>query len=78
MLKPDPAQARLGRLAAAIIMAAPKERVLLQWNQFVRQTRSAPSSCAPRACGGAAYFCANRSGPTCVGAGLEGGQSAGT
>ena len=36
------------RLAAAIVIAAPPERVLLQWNQFVRQTRSAPS---PRAAG---------------------------
>ena len=47
MLKPDHAQARLRRLAAAIIMAAPLERVLLQWNQFMRQTRFAPSH-APR------------------------------
>ena len=73
MLKPDHAQARLRKLAAAIIMAAPTERVLLQWNQFVRQTRLLPPH-APRACRGAAYFCANRSGPTCVGAGLGGGS----
>jgi hypothetical protein len=43
MLKPDRAQTRLRRLAAAIIMAAPPERVLLKRNQFARQTRSAPS-----------------------------------
>jgi hypothetical protein len=32
MLKPDHGQARLRRLAAAIIMAAALERVVLQWN----------------------------------------------
>jgi hypothetical protein len=36
LLKPDHAQARFLKLAAAILMAAPTERVLLQWNQFVR------------------------------------------
>ena len=45
MLKPD--QARSRKLAAATIMAAPTERVLLQWNQFVRQTPSAPVSRVP-------------------------------
>ena len=44
MLKPDHAQARLRRLAAAIIVAAPPERVLLQWNQFVRQLGLLPHS----------------------------------
>jgi hypothetical protein len=34
LLKPDHAQARLRKLAAAIIMAAPTERILLQWNQL--------------------------------------------
>jgi hypothetical protein len=34
MLKPDHAQARLRKLAAAIITAAPTERILLQWNQL--------------------------------------------
>jgi hypothetical protein len=47
LLKPDRAQTQLRKLAAAIIVAAPTGRVLLQWNQFVRQTRSAPSSRTP-------------------------------
>jgi hypothetical protein len=42
MLKPDHAQAGLRGLAVAIIMAAPLERVLLKWNQFVRHTQFAP------------------------------------
>jgi hypothetical protein len=71
LLKPDHAQGRLRRWAAAIITAAPRERVLSQWNQFVRQTRSAPS---PRALGppGRSLFRANRAGPTCGGAGFGG------
>ena len=55
MLKPDHGQARLRRLARAVIVAAATERVLLQWNQFGRQTRSAPSSRVPGR-GGAAFF----------------------
>jgi hypothetical protein len=60
MLKPD--QARSRKLAAATIMAAPRERVLPQWNQFERQSWSAPS---PRAPGlpGRGLFYANRGRP---------------
>jgi hypothetical protein len=32
LLKPDHAQAQIAELAAAIIMAAPTERILPQWN----------------------------------------------
>ena len=64
-----------GDWPGAIIVAAATERVLLQWNQFGRQTRSAPSSRVPGR-GGAAFFCENRAGPTCVGAGLRRGVRA--
>ena len=47
MLKPDRGKRDCGDWPGAIIVAAATERVLLQWNQFGRQTRSAPSSRVP-------------------------------
>ena len=64
-----------GDWPGAIIVAAATERVLLQWNQFGRQTRSAPSSRVPGR-GGAALFLRKSGRPDLRWGGLAtGGQS---